>query len=85
MPKKNVRVQVFDHSFPFSDYIHNTVVEDQYNTIINDPKAWDASEEMNPDIPSRDLRSTVSSRRIKSLIEQVTGKLKTTHQHCQQS
>lgn len=76
MPKKNVRLHRFEHSFPSSDHTHNTVVEDQYNTIINDPKAWDASEEIDPDAPSRDLRSTVSSRRIKSLIEQVTGKLK---------
>jgi hypothetical protein len=73
VPKKNVSLQAFEHSFPSSDHTHNTVVEDQYNTSINDPKAWDASEEVDP---SRDLRSTVSSRRIKSLIEQVTGKLK---------
>jgi len=71
--EKGCTSSTFEHSFPSSDHTHNTVVEDQYNTSINDPKAWDISEEMDP---SRDLRSTVSSRRIKSLIEQITGKLK---------
>jgi hypothetical protein len=47
-------------------------VDDQYNTIIIDPDAWDVSEEIDTDGRSR---STISSRRIKSLIEQVTGEL----------
>ena len=56
--------------------IHNIVVNDQYSTIFSDPNAWDVSEEMDTDGRSRDLRSTISSRRIRSLIEQVTGKLR---------
>ena len=73
--EKECASSTFD-TFVSSLIIHNIVVDDQYNTIFNDPDAWDVSEEMDTDGRSRDLRSTVSSRRIRSLIEQVTGKLR---------
>jgi hypothetical protein len=72
--EKECAPSMFEHSCSSSDYTHNIVVVDQYNAIINDPDAWEVSEGIDIDGPSRDLRSTVSSRRIKSLIEQVTGK-----------
>lgn len=50
------------------------VAESQYNDAINASDAWLASDEANNDHP-RDLKPTVSSRRIKSLVEQVTGQL----------
>lgn len=51
------------------------VAEDQYNAIMNDSDAWTVSEEVDLGSLSRDLRPTVSARRMKSLIEQVTGEL----------
>ncbi len=56
------------------------VAEDQYNVIINDSDAWTVSEEVDLGSLSRDLRPTVSARRVKSLIEQVTGELLYDHQ-----
>jgi len=49
------------------------VVEDQYNDIISAPDAWLVSEDGEDGLDSRGLRPTNSARKIKSLIEQVTG------------
>jgi len=49
-----------------------SVVDSQYNDIINSSDAWLVAEEGDTNL-SRDLRPTVSSRRVKALIEQVTG------------
>ncbi|KAJ3509803.1 hypothetical protein NLJ89_g5024 [Agrocybe chaxingu] len=49
-------------------------VEDQYNDIINASDAWLISEELDNDSHLQNLRPTVSSRRIKSLVEQVTDR-----------
>ena len=53
----------------------NTVVDDQYNEIISSGDAWLVAEEVNGDNALHDLKPTNSSRRIKSLVEQVTGQL----------
>ena len=53
----------------------NTVVDDQYNEIISSGDAWLVAEEVNGDDVLHDLKPTNSSRRIKSLVEQVTGQL----------
>ena len=53
----------------------NTVVDDQYNEIISSGDAWLVAEEVNGDDALHDLKPTNSSRRIKSLVEQVTGQL----------
>jgi hypothetical protein len=53
----------------------NTVVDDQYNEIISSGDAWLVAEENNGDDALHDLKPTNSSRRIKSLVEQVTGQL----------
>ena len=53
----------------------NTVVDDQYNEIISSGDAWLVAEEINGDDALHDLKPTNSSRRIKSLVEQVTGQL----------
>lgn len=42
---------------------------------MNDPDAWMLSEEADTNSYSRNSGATVSARRIKSLIEQVTGML----------
>ena len=52
-----------------------TVVDDQYNEIISSGDAWLVAEEVNGDDALNDLKPTNSSRRIKSLVEQVTGQL----------
>lgn len=49
------------------------VVEDQYDDIISAPDAWLVSEDGEDGLDSRGLRPTNSARKIKSLIEQVTG------------
>lgn len=51
----------------------STVVEDQYDEIISSGDAWLVAEEVNGDDALHDLKPTNSSRRVKSLIEQVTG------------
>jgi RAD50-interacting protein 1 len=51
----------------------NTVVDDQYNVIISSADAWLVAEEVDGDDALNDLKPTNSSRRIKSLVEQVTG------------
>ena len=51
----------------------NTVVDDQYNEIISSSDAWLVAEEVSRDDILHDLKPTNSSRRIKSLVEQVTG------------
>jgi len=56
-------------------YLFPAVVESQYNDAINASDAWLASDEANGNDHPRDLKPTVSSRRIKSLVEQVTGQL----------
>ncbi|KAF9569869.1 RINT-1 family protein [Agrocybe pediades] len=48
--------------------------EEQYNDIINATDAWIISDDVDNDDVARDLKPTVSSRRIKSLIEQVTDR-----------
>ena len=53
----------------------NTVVDDQYNEIISSGDAWLVAEGVNGDDALHDLKPTNSSRRIKSLVEQVTGQL----------
>ena len=53
----------------------NAVVDDQYNEIISSGDAWLVAEEVNGDDVLHDLKPTNSSRRIKSLVEQVTGQL----------
>ena len=57
----------------FLTYLFPAVVESQYNDIINASDAWLASDEANGDDHPRGLKPTVSSRRIKSLVEQITG------------
>lgn len=54
---------------------YHTVAEDQYNEIIGAPDAWliaddDGNEDRSID---PELRPTNSARRIKALVEQVTG------------
>lgn len=49
-------------------------MEGQYNEVINAPDAWLIADEVESDDHTRDLKPTVSSRKIKSLIEQVTGR-----------
>jgi hypothetical protein len=56
-------------------YLFPAVVESQYNDVINASDAWLASDEAHGNDHPRDLKPTVSSRRIKSLVEQVTGQL----------
>jgi hypothetical protein len=53
----------------------STVIDDQYNEIISSSDAWLVAEEVDHDDALRDLKPTNSSRRIKSLVEQVTGQL----------
>jgi hypothetical protein len=53
----------------------NTVVDDQYNEIISSSDAWLVAEEVSGDDALHDLKPTNSSRRIKSLVEQVTGQI----------
>lgn len=50
-----------------------SVVEGQYNDIINAADAWLIADEIESDNHSQELRPTVSSRKMKSLIEQITG------------
>lgn len=49
------------------------VADNQYNEIINAPDAWSISEDVESHNLSRDVKPSVSSRRIKAIIEQVTG------------
>ncbi|KAH9486638.1 RAD50-interacting protein 1 [Psilocybe cubensis] len=49
-------------------------VEGQYNEVINAPDAWHITDEVESDENMQDLRPTVSSRKIKSLIEQITDR-----------
>ena len=50
------------------------VAEDQYNEIISAIDAWViADDDQDEDGVQRELRSTNSARRIKALVEQVTG------------
>ena len=62
---------LMSHKFIYT----NTVVDDQYNEIISSNDAWLVAEEVNGDDALHDLKPTNSSRRIKSLVEQVTGQL----------
>lgn len=51
-----------------------TVAEDQYNDIISAPDAWLIVDEESEGVGGeRELRPTNSARRIKALVEQVTG------------
>ena len=52
----------------------NTVVDDQYNEIMSSGDAWLVAEEVDGDDALHGLKPTNSSRRIKSLLEQVTGR-----------
>jgi len=49
------------------------VAEDHYNDIINSPDAWMIADEVRDEEAVLDLRPTNSARRVKALIEQVTG------------
>ncbi|PPQ63719.1 hypothetical protein CVT24_004299 [Panaeolus cyanescens] len=49
-------------------------VEDQYNAVINAQDAWTLSEETISEDHMYDLKPTVSSRRVKALVEQVTDR-----------
>lgn len=51
------------------------VAEDQYNEIISAPDAWLITDDTNEDAGEREIRSTNSARRVKALVEQVTGVL----------
>jgi hypothetical protein len=52
------------------------VAEDQYHEIISAPDAWLVTDEASEDVShERELRSTNSARRMKALVEQVTGEL----------
>lgn len=64
---------VFDIAFLTVVHDHSVVVDSQYNELMGADDAWLVSEEVDTDNPSRDLRPTVSARRVKSLVEQVTG------------
>lgn len=50
-----------------------SVADNQYNEIINAPDAWSISDDVESHNLSRDVKPTVSSRRMKAIIEQVTG------------
>ena len=50
------------------------VAEDQYHEIISASDAWLVADDTSEDASAeRELRSTNSARRIKALVEQVTG------------
>jgi hypothetical protein len=50
------------------------VAEDQYHEIISAPDAWLVADDASEDASAEcELRSTNSARRIKALVEQVTG------------
>ena len=52
----------------------NSVAEDQYNDIISASDAWHLSDDADEEtINEKDVRSTNSARRVKALIEQITG------------
>jgi len=54
-----------------------TVADDQYNEIISSPDAWqiaDDVDELDSIMVDTDLRPTNSARRVKTLVEQITGK-----------
>lgn len=52
-----------------------TVAEDQYNEIISSPDAWQVTDDGEEGISDADLdvKPTNSARRVKALIEQITG------------
>ena len=52
------------------------VAEDLYNEILLAPDAWQVAVDTEDDAASdREVRPTNSARRVKALIEQITGKL----------
>ena len=52
----------------------NSVAEDQYNDIISASDAWHLSDDADEEtMNEKDVRSTNSARRVKALIEQITG------------
>lgn len=56
----------------------STVTDDQCNEIIHSSTAWQVSDDGHDDeaLNQNELKSTNSARRIKVLLEQITGKLK---------
>lgn len=50
------------------------VVENQYNDIISSPDAWQIADDGSEDVDAdKEMRPTISARRVKALIEQITG------------
>ena len=49
------------------------VVEDQYHDIVSASDAWAIAEEGEEEIIARDVKATNSARRIRALVDQVTG------------
>lgn len=66
---------------PFLWYIHvssfdrSLVIEDRYNELISSPDAWLVADQGEGTEDLRDLRPTNSARKVKGLVEQVTGKV----------
>ena len=50
-------------------------MDNQYNEVIATADAWSIADQTEEDDHSTDVKPTISSRRVKSLIEQVTGVL----------
>lgn len=48
-------------------------MDSQYNEVIATADAWSIADQTEEDDHSTDVKPTVSSRKVKSLIEQVTG------------
>ena len=54
--------------------LNDPVAEDQYHDIISASDAWHLSDDVDEEtINEKDVRSTNSARRVKALIEQITG------------
>ena len=49
------------------------VVEDQYHDILSASDAWAIAEEGEEEIVARDVKATNSARRVRALVDQVTG------------
>lgn len=50
------------------------VAEEQYNDIISAPDAWHLSDDTDDEaLNEKDVRPSNSARRVKALIEQITG------------
>lgn len=53
--------------------VYLLVSEDQFNEIVRTPGAWDLPDDTKSELSESDVRPTNSARRIKVLIEGITG------------